>query len=248
MLGIPIAFLAGLLSFLSPCVLPLVPGFLSFLSGVSGAQSKVAKSTKSKTSGPRLRLFLNSLFFVLGFTLAFAVIGLLLSGLLAGASSDIRLWLGRIGGLVIIAFGLFVLGVLKLPFLETEYKLHPKETRYQFLTSAIFGVSFAAGWSPCVGAVLGSIITLAAVDAGGALLPMLAYSIGLGIPFLLLGAMGGEALQFLARFKGFMRYFNIVTGLLLIVLGILVMTGQLVRIATFITPQQLVPYLNGGGI
>ncbi len=241
-LSIPIAFLAGILSFLSPCVLPLVPGFFSFLSGVSGAQSKV------KVTQSRLRLFLNSVFFVLGFTLAFALIGLLLSGLLAGSSSDIRLWLSRIGGLVIILFGLFILGVLKLPFMEQEYKLHPTKTRYQYLTSAIFGISFAVGWTPCVGAVLGSIITLAAVSPGGALLPMLAYSAGLGIPFLLMGALGTEALSLLSRFKTFMRYFNIFTGILLIIVGLLVMTGQLVQVANFILPQSLLPYLNGGGL
>lgn len=250
-LNIPIAFLAGILSFLSPCVLPLVPGFLSFLSGVSGGQVKAAgANSKAGAVAPhdRLRLFINSVFFVLGFTVAFAVIGLLLSGLLAKASFDIRLWLERIGGLVIISFGLFVLGILKLPFLEQEYKLKPTQTRWQYLTSAIFGVSFAVGWSPCVGAVLGSIITLAATDAGGALLPMVAYSIGLAIPFLIMGALGSEALGLLTRFKGFMRYFNIATGLLLILVGLLVMTGQLVRIANLVTPQSLLPYLNGGGI
>lgn len=241
-LSIPISFLAGLLSFLSPCVLPLVPGFLSFLSGVGGLQDT------AKSDHARLRLFLNAVFFVLGFSAAFAFIGLLLSGLLASASYDIRLWLSRIGGLVIIAFGLFVLGVLKLPFLEQEYKLQPLHTRYQYLTSALFGISFAVGWSPCVGAVLGSILTLAASDAGGAVAPMLAYSLGLGIPFLLMGALGTEALGLLSRFKGFMRYFNLFTGLLLILLGVLVMTGQLARAANLVTPQALLPYLNGGGL
>lgn len=241
-LSIPIAFIAGLLSFLSPCVLPLVPGFLSFLSGLSGARAG------DGIPHDRLRLFLNSVAFVLGFSGAFALAGLLLNGALAVASYDIRLWMTRLGGLVIVAFGLFVLGVLRIPGLEQEYKMHPKHTRYQYLTSALFGVSFAVGWSPCVGAVLGSIITLAATDAGGALWPMLAYSSGLAVPFLAMGIMGSEVLGLLSRFKGFMRYFSIATGLMLILLGILVMTGELVRIANLITPEQLLPYLNGGGL
>lgn len=240
-LNIYIAFLAGLLSFLSPCVLPLMPGFLSYLSGVSWAQ------TKAHTSGGRLRLFLNSVFFVLGFSITFAIIGLLLSSLLASANPGIRLWLSRIGGLVIIGFGLFVLGALKMPFLEQEYKLKPMQTRYQYLTSTIFGVSFAVGWTPCVGAVLGSIITLAAISPGGALFPMLAYSAGLAIPFLIMGALGGEVLTILSRFKRFMRYFAVATGLMLILLGLLVMTGETMLIAGSL-PQSLLPYLNGGGL
>ncbi|MFH0879766.1 MAG: cytochrome c biogenesis protein CcdA [Lentisphaerota bacterium] len=251
-LPVLIAFLAGLFSFLSPCVLPLLPGFLGFLSGMSTAANERRKAgAKSGALGAapgRLKLFANALAFVLGFTLTFALIGLLLSSVLAGAGYDIRVWLGRIGGLVIIAFGLFTLGILKLPFLEQEYRLPAVKTRYQYLTSALFGISFAVGWSPCVGAVLGGILTLSATDPGGALLPMLAYSAGLGIPFLILGALGSEAIALMKRFRGIWPYFNLVAGILLVVVGVLLATQQLAVLGNLLIPQWLLPYLNGGGL
>ena len=267
MIGISfvIAFAAGLLSFLSPCVLPVLPGFLGYLSGVSAiGQNKEEKKAKSRVSRgvsaraspvssfpasrTRWQMFLHSVCFVLGFSIAFALLGVLLSGALAPASASLRLWLSRIGGLFIIFFGLFTLGLVRIPFLESEHKLNPMQTRYQYLTSMIFGATFAVGWSPCVGAVLGSILTLAATDAGGAVGPMLAYAAGLAVPFLLVGALGSEALAVLKRFKGFLPYFNTVAGLLLILLGILVATQQLVALANFIIPQQLLSSLNGGGL
>lgn len=252
-LSIPIAFLAGLLSFLSPCVLPLLPGFFGFLSGISGiaenrGKSATAGAAASPSEGGRLKLFSNSMAFVLGFTLAFALIGVLLSGLLSGAGYGIRVWLARIGGLAIIAFGLYTLGILKLPFLEHEYRLPAVKTRYQYLTSALFGISFAVGWSPCVGAVLGGILTLSATDPGGALFPMLAYSAGLGLPFLIMGALGTEAIALMKRFRAIWPYFNLIAGLLLVVVGVLVATQQLVVLGNLVIPQALVPYLNGGGL
>lgn len=240
--SIPIAFVAGMLSFLSPCVLPILPGFLGYLQGLVG---------KGRASGAdkhdRVKLFANSLAFVLGFGITFTLLGVLINGIFAQSSMQLRTLLSQIGGAVIVFFGLFVLGLIKVPALENEYKLPAKKTRFQYLTSAIFGISFAVGWTPCVGAVLGSIITLAATDAGGAVLPMVAYSAGLGVPFLIVGALGGEAIALLNRFKGLLKYFNIITGILLIILGILIFTQQLNVIANFILPQELYAYFSGVG-
>jgi len=239
-IAIPISFIAGILSFLSPCVLPLVPGFVGYLGGLSS-------SIKTEKEG-RLHLFLNSVFFVLGFTAGFAAIGILLTGLLSAASYDIRLWLSRVGGLLIIFFGLFILGLVKIPFLSSEHKLKPIQTKYQYLTSAAFGLTFAVGWSPCVGAVLGSILTLAATDPTGALFPMLAYAIGLGIPFLIIGALGAQAISLLRKFRWIMPHFNKITGGLLIILGLLVATGEIAKVANILTPMELLPFLQGGGL
>ncbi|MBI5051476.1 cytochrome C biogenesis protein [Candidatus Micrarchaeota archaeon] len=219
----PAAFLAGLLSFLSPCVLPLIPAFLSYLSGVS--------LKEGNESGVRLKIFLNSLFFVLGFTLIFSIIGVILNGALGGVSYDVKLWLGRIGGVIIIVFGLFVMGLIRISFLEKEYKLRPHETKYSYLTSFVFGASFAVGWSPCVGAILGSILTLAFTSPGSAFGLLFAYSLGLGVPFLITGAFTAQASSFIKAHIGLMRYLNLVVGVFLIVLGILVFTDNLAKVA-----------------
>jgi cytochrome c-type biogenesis protein len=222
--NIAIAFLAGMVSFFSPCILPVLPGFLSYLSGVG---------LKDKSAQARTKTFLNALFFVLGFSLIFSFLGLLLNEAFTGISYDLRSLVSRIGGLLIIAFGLFVLGVLKLQFLEKEYKLPVKKTRYSYLTSFLFGASFAAGWSPCVGAILGSILTLAVASPGMAFALLFSYSLGLGIPFLMAGFFASEFAGLVARHGKFMGYFNKLIGILLIALGILVFTGQLSRFSDF---------------
>ncbi|MFH0927223.1 MAG: cytochrome c biogenesis protein CcdA, partial [Candidatus Micrarchaeota archaeon] len=220
----------------------MVPGFLGYICGIG---SNTSKNIKEFAKEHPLHLFLNSAFFVAGFTLGFAAIGILLSGILAFASFELRIWLSRVGGLLIIFFGLFILGIIKIPFLQQEHKLKPMQTKYQYLTSAIFGLTFAVGWSPCVGAVLGSILTLAATDPTGAFLPMVAYAIGLGIPFLLIGALGSQAVELLRNFRSFLPYFNLISGILLIILGVLVATQQLEQLASLVLPAQLLPFLNG---
>ena len=223
---IVIAFVAGIVSFLSPCILPLIPAFLSYLSGTT-----VEEAQKSKK---KLNVFINTVFFVLGFAIVFSLIGVLLNTLLVNVGYDARIWLSRIGGIIIIAFGLYLLGLLKLPFLNVEHKFRPKNFKISYITSFIFGTAFAAGWTPCVGAVLGSILTLALTSPGSAFSLLFSYSIGLGIPFLLAGIFLSQTLSFISKAESFLKYFNYLMGVVLIVLGILVFTNYLPRIANFL--------------
>jgi cytochrome c-type biogenesis protein len=218
-----LAFIAGLASFLSPCVLPLVPAFIGYLSGISLNE---VKNTKSKLS-----IFMNTFFFVLGFSVIFALIGVLLNGILGSASYAVRSWLGRIGGIIIIIFGLYLLGLIKLKFLERDYQVKVRKFRYSYITSFLFGAAFAVGWTPCVGAILGGVLALAATQPGIAFNLLFAYSLGLGIPFLLTGLFVSQATGFLNKISGKMKYFNVIAGVILIILGILVFTDKLNLIA-----------------
>ena len=214
---IVIALIAGFVSFLSPCVLPLIPGFLAYLSG-----------TAQGAKNARFQTFLNSVFFVLGFSFVFAIVGVLLNTVLEQVSHDAQAWLARAGGIVIILFGFYVLGFIKIPFLEREHKFAVrKKFSITYVTSFVFGAAFAAGWTPCVSAVLGSILMLAVTSPGQSFMLLLFYGIGLGIPFLLVGLFGTEALALINKSTTFLKYFNIIVGMLLITLGVLVFTGEL---------------------
>src|SRR3989338_770009 len=179
-INLSIAFFAGILAFLSPCVLPIIPAFLAYMAGTTVSEGETQKDA-------RLKVFLNALFFCIGFALVFAVIGALLNSILVGISYDIRIWLGRIGGVLIILFGLFLMGLIKIPFLEQEYKLRAQKTKYQYVSSFIFGATFAAGWTPCVGVFLGTILTLAVTNPASAFPLLLSFALGITLPFLIVG-------------------------------------------------------------
>ena len=218
------AFLAGFLSFASPCVLPLIPGFIAYLSGTTLAEAKTHRKDT----------FITSVFFVLGFSAVFALIGVLLNSALENVAFSVQEWLSRIGGLVIIFFGLFLMGFFKIGFLQKEYKIHlTKQFASKNLTAAIFGAAFAVGWSPCVGAVLGGILAFAATNPGSAFFLLLMYAVGFGVPFLLMGLFAAEAQKFVSRFAKVAKYLNIAFGVLLVWLGILVFTQTLNRFASF---------------
>ncbi len=225
-----IAFIAGLVSFLSPCVLPLIPGFLSYMSGVSASEA-------SSSSKARLVVFLNTVFFVLGFTIVFSILGVLINSIFADAAFGIRTWLGRIGGVIIIVFGLVLMKVLKLPFLEKERKFKVKKFRISYVTSFMFGLAFAAGWTPCVGAVLASILTLAALSAKNALYLLISYSLGLTLPFLITGLFVSRMQEFITKHEKAFNYINTAFGILLVILGIMIFTNTLSLISNF-TPLQ----------
>lgn len=225
-----IAFIAGLVSFLSPCVLPLIPGFLSYLSGISTSEAQ-------KSSKARAIVFLNTVFFVLGFTIVFSILGVLINSIFADVAFGIRTWLGRIGGIIIIIFGLVLMKVLKLPFLEKEHKFKVKKFRISYVTSFMFGLAFAAGWTPCVGVVLASILTLAAVSANNAFYLLISYSLGLTLPFLITGLFISRMQNFIQKHEKVLSYINLVFGILLVILGIMVFTNTLSLISNF-TPLQ----------
>lgn len=228
--SIIVAFIAGLVSFLSPCVLPIVPGFLAYLAGSNLAESKENKK----------EIFLASLFFVLGFSAVFSALGVLLNTLLEAVAYDVQIWLARIGGAVIIFFGLYLTGLFKIPLLEREFKFGlKKQFKSKYVTAFVFGAAFAAGWTPCVGAVLGGILGLAAMNPGSALVLLLAYSLGIGLPFLAVGAFASQASAVIKKISPYIKYINIVFGILLIIIGVLSFTQNLARIASFEILNQL---------
>ncbi|MBI4145567.1 cytochrome C biogenesis protein [Candidatus Woesearchaeota archaeon] len=224
-LTIGIAFIAGIISFLSPCVLPLVPAFLSYLAGTSAQDIKEGKAA-------RMKIFVNSLLFVLGFSVVFSILGVLLNSVLANVAYDTRVWLGRIGGVIIILFALYLLKLIRLPFLEREHKLQVR-WKASYFTSFLFGAAFAAGWTPCVGAVLGSVLTLAIANPAQAFPLLFSYTLGLGLPFLAVGIFTSQATNLIGKAGKWLVYFNYVVGVLLLILGILVFTNKLSLIANF---------------
>src|SRR3989338_2216540 len=197
------AFIGGIISFLSPCVLPLIPGFLAYLSGTALADAKNA----------RMKIFLNSVCYVLGFSIVFSLLGILLNTVLSSAAYGVQTWLSRIGGTIIIIFGLQLVGLFKIPFLEQEHKFHfTKKFSISYVTSFVFGAAFAVGWSPCVGIVLGSVLALSISQPGLSFVLLLAYSFGLGLPFLVVGLFSTEALQLIKQLGPMLKYFNITVG------------------------------------
>lgn len=179
-------------------------------------------------------LFLSSVFFVLGFSVVFALLGVLLQTVLLSVGYQVQLWLGRIGGAIIIFFGLYLTGIIKLKFLQQEHKFKVKKTfKSRHVTSFVFGAAFAVGWTPCVTAALGAILGLAATQPGSAFFLLIAYTLGLGLPFLAVGLFSTQAKRLIDKIGPWLKWVNIVFGIILIVLGILVFTGQLARAANF---------------
>jgi len=214
-----IAFIAGLISFLAPCVIPLVPAFLGYLAGTS-----VEKAS-------RWSLFGHSFLFVLGFGAVFSLLGVLLNSILANVAYTAQVWLGRIAGIVIILFGLYLLGLVRPKFLQAEHKFKVHKFGSRAVTSFVFGAAFAVGWTPCVGAVLGTILALAAAMPGESFILLLGYSLGLGLPFLLVGLFAAEFLRWMQKHGGLLKYFNVIVGALILILGVLVFTGRLAEVA-----------------
>lgn len=199
-------------------------------------------------------VFLSSVFFVLGFSLVFSLVGVLLQTVLSGVSQQVQVWLGRVGGMVIILFGLYLLKLFTLKFLEANHQILVKRRfKSSFAASFAFGAAFAVGWTPCVSAALGAILALAAVKAGSAFLLLVAYTLGLGVPFLLVGFFTAEADALIKRMGKWLSYFQYFFGFLLVIIGIFVFVGELSKVANFQFLTNILLSLNlvtsaGGGI
>jgi cytochrome c-type biogenesis protein len=220
-----ISFAAGVLSFLSPCVLPLVPGYISLISGVS------IDNLKEGTSSRRA-VILNSLAFNAGLSIIFLLLGTT-AGLI-GAAIISNPWVRIVGGLVIIAFGLQLIGLLKISALYKDTRFFSDDKPRGVFGSAALGVAFAAGWTPCIGPILGGIIGLAATSGGwrSGLVLSAFYSAGLAVPFLLTGLGINKFLSFYKNFRKHLHKVEVVSGVVLIVVGVLVMSGQSTVLAT----------------
>jgi cytochrome c-type biogenesis protein len=270
-INIVVSAIAGMGSFFSPCILPILPAFISYLSGTT--LHEVSNINKTQTSienrnidstistsnnrnnkksiflqkSTRLNIFLNTVYFVLGFSLVFAVLGVALNSVLVNLGNSFQNTIQIIGGIVIISFGVFLILSSKLNNLNFEKKLTriPK-FKTSYITSFVFGIAFAAGWTPCVGPILGSTFTLAATSPGEAYNLLLAYSLGLGTPFLITAAFFSRATGLLKKMVKYLKYFNPVMGTFLIILGILIFTNQLNVLGNFPLVNEIINLERGG--
>ncbi|OLB01451.1 MAG: cytochrome C biogenesis protein [Candidatus Rokuibacteriota bacterium] len=241
-LGVAVAFSSGLFSFLSPCVLPLFPSYLSFITGMS-----VADLTADLSGAVRWRILGHALAFVVGFSIVFVALGASFSA--AGQFLlDYRDWIRRIGGILIVVFGLYIVGVLRVGIFGRTQQWQLREKPAGYLGSLAVGVTFAIGWTPCVGPILGAILSLASTanDVGRGIGLLTAYSAGLGVPFLLAAAALGPFLKFFRRYRPFIPVVERAAGLILVVVGVLVFTNYYVVLnawAISLTPDWLLKRL-----
>ena len=227
--SISAAFLAGILSFLSPCVLPLIPAYFTFITGFS-----IDELTRGDNTEIRRKVILSTISFVCGFSLLFILLGASASfvgGMIARYKHIIEI----VGGLIIILFGLHLIGWLKIGRLNVEKRVHLREKPLHLLGTFIVGMAFGAGWSPCIGPMLGSILIVASSEEtvwqGVGLLAV--YASGLAIPFILISIFINFLLAFIKRAARIMRYVNAIAGCLLILVGIFLLTRNLAILTLF---------------
>jgi cytochrome c-type biogenesis protein len=232
-LGIAIAFTAGLLSFLSPCVLPLIPSYVTFITGLSLEDVQTA----------RRAALIHAVLFILGFTLIFLALGATATAV-GQLLNYQRVWISRVGGVLIIVFGLYMLGVFNVSFFSQERRVHIANKPVGYLGTVLVGIAFGAGWTPCIGPILGSILTYAAssADLRRGLWLLLAYSLGLAVPFLLSAVAVERFLDFFSRMKRQMSWITRTSGVLMVAVGILMVTNYFTVLASALqamTPESL---------
>lgn len=226
------AFGGGILSFFSPCVLPVIPSYVSYITGIS-FEDLTGEHDRKRI---RITTLKNSLFFIAGFSLIFVLLGAS-SSFLGSILSDYQDAIRKIGGILIVVMGLYIAGVLKIGFLSQERRLHLQNKPAGLLGSFLVGTAFAAGWTPCIGPVLGSILLYAStansVTSGIELLT--SYAIGLGLPFLITSLAINTALSYFKTINRYMRVVSVVSGLFLVVVGILLFTGTFNVLSQYMT-------------
>lgn len=223
-----IAFSAGILSFFSPCVLPLIPSYLSYITGLSFGQLQEAHP------GAKVRMIVigHSLVFILGFSVVFILLGGIVGLASSGFQQYLRtglVWVERLGGLLILLFGVHLTGLFHFGVLLGEKRVHLHDKPGGYFGTFLVGLAFAAGWTPCIGPILASILMIAAStgQVGHGLLLLTVYSVGLGVPFLVSGILFHQFLSFFRHFRKYIRLTEIITGLLLIAVGLLLIFGKL---------------------
>lgn len=231
--GVAIAFTAGLLSFLSPCVLPLIPSYVTFVTGMSLDDLQRARRVA----------VVHALLFVLGFTLVFLAFGATAT-VLGRLMLSQRDWIARIGGVLVILFGLYLLGVFNIGAFSRERRIHITDKPLGYLGTVIVGIAFGAGWSPCIGPILGGILTYTATQSElkRGLWLLFAYSMGLAVPFVLAAIAVERFVELFQRFRSKMVWVNRFAGALLVVFGILMMTNYLTVLSGYLnayTPEVL---------
>lgn len=225
------AFAAGILSFLSPCVLPLVPSFLTYLTGLTFADLQAEHPTHLV----RQRIIIHSLLFIAGFTIVFVLLGASATFVGSFLREHMKI-MQKVGAVLIMLFGLHVSGLLPIQMLLGEKRVNIRSKPAGYFGSILVGITFAAGWTPCIGPILASILMVAAAEETvyKGIILLLGYSLGLGIPFFLSSLAIHRFLTLFNRFKKFIRIFEIVTGLFLFVVGILIFFDRLTMIQKFI--------------
>jgi cytochrome c-type biogenesis protein len=217
------SFFAGLLSFLSPCMLPVIPAFIAHMAG-----------TNLDNDFNRKKVFLTALMFVLGFSIIFGTIGVLLNSFLESASTQILHYLSMVAGAVIIFFGAHLTDIINIPKLEREHKLGlENKLGSGYIPSILLGGAFAVGWTPCVGPILGSVFALASATPGSAFVLLTAYSIGIGTPFLMIGAFPNRFREYILQHQASVSKTRKLFGYVMILLGVLIATQNLSLIASF---------------
>jgi cytochrome c-type biogenesis protein len=237
-IGIFSAFIAGILSFISPCVLPLVPVYIGIMS------RNVATKEATVKFSDRLYIFLNSILFVLGFSVVFIILGSTATFIGQVLKNYLNI-ISRIGGAILIIFGLHYVGLFKIPFLNMEKKFNmPAKLKTGFLWSFLFGVIFSFGWVPCVGMILSAILLLASrmETLFQGILLLLVYCAGLGLPFIIASLFLGIFTKFMRRFNKHLNIVSIISGIFLIALGIIFVTDSMTKIIGFLTAY--LPFLS----
>jgi cytochrome c-type biogenesis protein len=237
-ISVPLVFVAGLLSFFSPCLLPLVPIYLGYLSG---------SSLSGDAASNRWRVLSHALFFVAGFTLVFVTLFGLPTTILAGMLQAYSNLITRVGGVILILFGLHVLGIVTIPALNVTRQTElAKGVEPGYLRSILFGVTFAAGWTPCIGPLLGTVMTLSFTEPSRAMGFFLVYALGLATPFLATAAVLTWAVGWLKRLNRYMPVVEIASGLLMIVIGILLVSDRFSVLNSYfirVTPEWVLQYM-----